>query len=358
MRYASKQGSITRRLARAGWAAGLMACAALGAALPAQAAISAAQRQVLIDLYNQGGGSAWNNQSGWLGAPGTECSWWGIVCNAAQDHVTEIQMHYQNLVGTMPPIAALTALESLDLEGNQLSGPIPSLAGLTNLEIFIVGGNRLTGPIPELSNLPMLSWVDLSNNQLSGPIPSLASLTQLFSFRVENNQLSGTPPALPHRLINGASALCPNLLHTPSASDFEWDFATHMLPPIGTTVPYVPWSSGCTPGYLVRASAGAGGSVGPVQQGVVSGATGTISITPDAGQVLDSYASTCGGTLTGSSLITGAVTADCTVQVSFKAPVTPSQVQPVPTLSHWALLLLSTLAAGLALLRLRGGRSV
>ncbi len=42
----------------------------------------------------------------WLGSAGTECGWYGVTCNAAQDSVV-----------------------GLSLSGNQLSGSIPSTLG-------------------------------------------------------------------------------------------------------------------------------------------------------------------------------------------------------------------------------------
>jgi hypothetical protein len=44
----------------------------------ATAAIPAAERQALVDLYNSTGGASWTNRAGWNGAAGTECSWTGV----------------------------------------------------------------------------------------------------------------------------------------------------------------------------------------------------------------------------------------------------------------------------------------
>ena len=55
-------------------------------------------------------------------------------------------------------------------------------------------------------------------------------------------------------------------------------------------------------------------------------------------------AGTCGGVLSGNTFTTTAVTADCTVVVTFA--VIPAN--PVPTLSQWALILMAALLALLA----------
>jgi hypothetical protein len=65
-------------------------------------AIPAAQRNALIDLYNQTGGSTWTVNSNWLGPAGTENTWHGITCDSGNNHVIEIDLHTNNLSGTLP----------------------------------------------------------------------------------------------------------------------------------------------------------------------------------------------------------------------------------------------------------------
>ncbi len=47
----------------------------------ANAAIPSKERNALIELYNSTDGVHWNDNSGWLGAVGTECNWKGINCD-------------------------------------------------------------------------------------------------------------------------------------------------------------------------------------------------------------------------------------------------------------------------------------
>lgn len=62
------------------------------------------------------------------------------------------------------------------------------------------------------------------------------------------------------------------------------------------------------------------GTISPsTVQTVASGATSTFTLTPDSGFHADTVTGTCGGTLTGNSYVTAAVTADCTVIANFAA---------------------------------------
>ncbi len=179
---------------------GALALAA-SAALPAQAAIPAQERQALIDLYNSTDGDGWIDNTGWktggnFSAAGTECSWFGITCDAGGNHVTEIVLVDNNLSDTLPSLSGLTALFHFNVSRNQLTGSIPSLDGLTALGYFNVSFNQLTGVIPSLSGLTSLTAFTVDENKLTGSIPSLSGLTALTAFNASVNQLTGSIPSL------------------------------------------------------------------------------------------------------------------------------------------------------------------
>ena len=72
--------------------------------------------------------------------------------------------------------------------------------------------------------------------------------------------------------------------------------------------------------YTVTPSAGANGSIDPsTAVTVAEDATTSFTMTADSGYELDSVGGTCGGTLSGSTYTTNAITSDCTVSATFSA---------------------------------------
>ena len=68
--------------------------------------------------------------------------------------------------------------------------------------------------------------------------------------------------------------------------------------------------------YTVTATAGANGSISPASRTVAQGTTTTFTVTPNAGYSIATVTG-CGGTLSGSTYITGPITQACTVSASF-----------------------------------------
>src|SRR5689334_11732498 len=77
-----------------------MLCAALlGISTVASATIPGTERQALIDLYNSSNGDTWTANTNWcngfcpasgtpiFNAAGTECTWFGVTCDAGQNNV-------------------------------------------------------------------------------------------------------------------------------------------------------------------------------------------------------------------------------------------------------------------------------
>ncbi|MFT3790919.1 MAG: choice-of-anchor Q domain-containing protein [Rudaea sp.] len=229
------------------------------------AAIPASERQALIDLYTSTSGAGWSDSTHWNGAAGTECTWYGVVCDAGNGHVTEINLQNNQLTGSLPDLSALSAVQILALYANDLHGPIPALGALAALQEFYFDENELTGSIPALDGLASLQRFSVYHNHLTGSLPPMGGLTSLLTFDVGDNALSGSmsaatfPPNLvsvyldgnafggpaptaPTSLAAHGSRLCPNRF-TPagsseSANDEAWDVATH-----GSAGDL--WSAGC-----------------------------------------------------------------------------------------------------------------
>jgi Leucine-rich repeat (LRR) protein len=159
--------------------------------------IPVSECNALVAFYNATGGPNWNDHTDWLasGNPGT---WYGVTVSGG--HVTRLRLHYNNLVGSLPPeLGNLTQLQYLWIPGNydRLTGTIPStLSNLTNLETLALYDNHLSGVIPAwLGNLTNLQDLDLGGTQLTGPIPTeISSLSNLRSLNLNLIPIGGTIP--------------------------------------------------------------------------------------------------------------------------------------------------------------------
>ena len=117
-------------------------------------AIPSEERQALEALYKATDGDHWTHRVGWLGPPGTECSWHGVGCRSGGNSsisVMSLDLDENNLVGSIPSeIGQLRNLKSLNLERNHLAGTVPDTLGrLEVLERVALFGNRLSGTMPD-----------------------------------------------------------------------------------------------------------------------------------------------------------------------------------------------------------------
>ena len=160
--------------------------------------IPSGERQALLDLYTDTNGAGWTTNTGWNGAVGTECNWYGVTCDSGGTTVQQLALYGNNLSGPFPAtFGNLTNLQYLDLDTNQLTGSIPTLfLNFTNLQYLDLDTNLLTGSIPtELGALMNLQVLDLDTNQLTGSIPTaFGSLVNLTYLHVGTNQLTGSIP--------------------------------------------------------------------------------------------------------------------------------------------------------------------
>lgn len=213
-------------------------------AVPARAAIPAAERTALTNFFKATGGTKWADHEGWGGKAGTECSWYGVTCNTANTSVISLSLNDNGLKGTLPAaLSKLPGLQTLDLEGNSLSGALPKelgrlaslrtlrlglnlfsgavpkeLGSLARLEILSLPFNKLSGGLPpELGRLASLRLLDLSQNTITGAIPpQLGDLRSLMFLDLSANRLTGVIPVELGRLTSlMALFLGPNQLSGP-----------------------------------------------------------------------------------------------------------------------------------------------
>ena len=161
-------------------------------------AIPDRERNALLAIYNSTGGGQWTDSTGWNGAPGTECNWFGVTCDDNQTTVIRLSLGYNKLKGPLPAaIADLTNLTELSLYENELAGPIPAAIGsLSKLQHLELEQNQLTGPIPaSFGNLTNLLHLELGNNPIGTALPpELGNLARLQNLYLYNAQLTGTIP--------------------------------------------------------------------------------------------------------------------------------------------------------------------
>lgn len=120
-------------------------------------------------------------------------------CNSTSNicHVTSIKLMNQDLTGILPEeFANLTFLTDIDLTWNYLNGTIPAAWASLPLVHLSLLGNRVSGTIPkELGDMITLEELVLEGNQLEGSIPpELGKLTNLRRLLANGNYLTGKLP--------------------------------------------------------------------------------------------------------------------------------------------------------------------
>jgi hypothetical protein len=165
------------------------------ATLPAAApSLAPSERTWLTALYTATNGAQWIAHDNWNGATGSECTWFGVRC--VNGHVLALDLFGNNLDGTLPSLAPLATLRTVDMRFNALRGALPALFAPTSLTQFQVSGNQLSGAIPPISSLVNLVDFEVDSNAFTGSLPSLGGLVHLAAFQAGSNQLSGSIPPL------------------------------------------------------------------------------------------------------------------------------------------------------------------
>ncbi|XP_021749640.1 receptor-like kinase TMK4 [Chenopodium quinoa] len=125
------------------------------------------------------------------------CKWQGVSCDSS-NRVISISLASRSISGTIPSeINQLSSLQSLSLQNNHLTGTIPPLANMTQLqEVFLDGNSFSILPSNFLVGLPNLQTVSINDNPLpTWSIPrGLSESSSLQEFRASNTNLVGSIP--------------------------------------------------------------------------------------------------------------------------------------------------------------------
>jgi len=135
---------------------------------PSSEGISQRERQALEALFQATDGNHWKNHEGWLGAPGTECSWHGIICerlSAEAKTVSHLDLSENNLNGHVPEnLAELVHLQSLTIFGNRLVGRLPN----TVVERWLSGQLSISAEAPLLTDVSEIDYESSPSALLCG----------------------------------------------------------------------------------------------------------------------------------------------------------------------------------------------
>ena len=255
-------------------------------------------------------------------------SWEGITVSGTPGRVTRLDLNGNTsgrlwgrqitLTGTIPPeLGELSKLTRLVLSRHELTGTIPpELGNLSELTALQLNGNNLTGGIPaELGNLSSLTTLNLRTNPLAGSIPvELGKLTNLVALYLENGQLTGSIPAslgdLPSLAIlklygnTTLSGCIPASLRGITLNDLS---SLNLSYCTTTTT------------YSLTTTATGKGRISPLPgtYSYLSGASVTVTATPDEGYRVASWGDHCStrGTATTCALT---MDADRTASVTFE----------------------------------------
>jgi len=142
-------------------------------------------------LFEATDGIHWKNHDGWLGNPGSECDWYGVVCeNSASDRaavVGYLELAENNLRGRIPQeISRLAHIKQLFLYGNNLSGMLPD----PMIQRWLLGALWVNVEAPQLTKVTEIDYEYSSSSLLCAQhrvILRSDSTATLFTERCRNS---------------------------------------------------------------------------------------------------------------------------------------------------------------------------
>jgi len=108
------------------------------------AQVPLAEREALVALYNSTNGINWYVDTNW-NTDEPISTWNNVTVEniSGQDHVTEIKLRFNNLLGSIPnELVNLTHLIKLELSANSLYGNIPDFSVISSLDNFNIQYNN------------------------------------------------------------------------------------------------------------------------------------------------------------------------------------------------------------------------
>jgi len=146
------------------------------------------QRFALAATYFATQGDHWLNNDFWLDYEVSECLWFskateGPVCqnhDATQLPLVTLDLHANNLTGTLPPSFWFSQPNYLDLGYNNLQGTVPAFPSNSEfLEVLVISSNYFTGRLQGGAGLSAgnIRIARLDNNQIQGNNAAIYQLT-------------------------------------------------------------------------------------------------------------------------------------------------------------------------------------
>ncbi|WP_299247689.1 hypothetical protein [uncultured Aquimarina sp.] len=143
-------------------------------------------RQALVDLYNNTGGTFWTRNTNWLSGPIE--TWDGVTVTNCR--VTGLKLSNNNLNGPIPAsFSNLTALKRLNIGKNNVSG-ILDISTMPDLLDIIAHNNNLTDIIFGINPLLQRVYIYQTPSFIAGKIIDISAMRQLTDFRVQGIGLS------------------------------------------------------------------------------------------------------------------------------------------------------------------------